>query len=163
MRRRLADKLVLIVRGPAGSALAGPGRDEAWTFPTAAHKAGESIRQTAERALKHAIGPSQVYFIGNAPMAHLTLTHGPGGDSGQQEEGSVVQPAAAAAAAAAAAHSPAAGHIFFHLAQVVNDPWEVTSAAGGAGAAAEHAWVAPDELGQFLSDERLLSLARAML
>jgi ADP-ribose pyrophosphatase YjhB (NUDIX family) len=62
MKRRLTDKLVLLVkaRGPAAAAAAAGSDAAVWTFPTAAHRAGESIREAAERALKEAIGPSQV-------------------------------------------------------------------------------------------------------
>jgi ADP-ribose pyrophosphatase YjhB (NUDIX family) len=70
MKRRLSDKLVLLVkaRDPAaaaaaaarGKAAAAAVSDAVWTFPAAVHKAGESIREAAERALKEAIGPSQV-------------------------------------------------------------------------------------------------------
>ncbi len=46
--------------------------DSSWQFPQVEHSAGESTRQTAERALKETIqeGP-QTYFVGNAPMGHV--------------------------------------------------------------------------------------------
>jgi hypothetical protein len=51
--------------------------------------------------------------------------------------------------------------VFFHLAQVVNDPWDV-AIQDGAGAS-EFAWVGKEELGQYLKDDALLALAHKML
>jgi ADP-ribose pyrophosphatase YjhB (NUDIX family) len=89
MKRRLADKLVLLVKAhdpaaaaaaaaaaPKGSkvssssaaAAAAAAGQAVWTFPTTAHKAGESIREAAERALKEAIGPSQVCKLRKATV-----------------------------------------------------------------------------------------------
>ena len=46
--------------------------DSSWHFPQTEHAAGETMRQTAERALQETIkeGP-QTYFVGNAPMGHV--------------------------------------------------------------------------------------------
>jgi large subunit ribosomal protein L46 len=46
--------------------------DSSWQFPQAESSAGETMRQTAERALKETIqeGP-KTYFVGNAPMGHV--------------------------------------------------------------------------------------------
>ena len=46
--------------------------DSDWPFPQVENSAGETTRQTAERALKETIqdGP-QTYFVGNAPMGHV--------------------------------------------------------------------------------------------
>ncbi|KAG2498162.1 hypothetical protein HYH03_003919 [Edaphochlamys debaryana] len=77
MRRRLAESLYLVVRGGAGAAAAGGGGSSGagtggWDFPAVAHKEGESISDTAQRALASAIGRAHpVLFIGAAPMAHL--------------------------------------------------------------------------------------------
>eukprot|EP00879_Flechtneria_rotunda_P020732 GHRR01021821.1.p1 GENE.GHRR01021821.1~~GHRR01021821.1.p1 ORF type:complete len:209 (+),score=38.27 GHRR01021821.1:423-1049(+) len=67
MRRRLADKLVLLVRTQQAAASAGQqaagaalSNSAIWTFPQTVHQEGETTRQAAERALKEAIGPSQV-------------------------------------------------------------------------------------------------------
>jgi hypothetical protein len=54
------------------------------------------------------------------------------------------------------------GRVFFHLAQVVNDPWDV-ELAGGSGAASDVAWVAKAELPRYIQDEQLLALADKML
>lgn len=45
---------------------------EEWTFPGVEHQHGETIRQTAERALHSAIDTSavQVYVLGNQPACH---------------------------------------------------------------------------------------------
>jgi hypothetical protein len=51
--------------------------------------------------------------------------------------------------------------VFFHLAQVVNDPWDVAIQDGVA--ASEFAWVGKEELGQYLKDDALLALAHKML
>lgn len=52
------------------------------------------------------------------------------------------------------------GRVFFHLAQVVNDPWDVEVVDA---AATDFAWVAKDELQQYIQDERLLKLACDMV
>eukprot|EP00891_Asterochloris_glomerata_P002970 jgi/Astpho2/2970/gw1.00051.289.1_t len=59
--RRLDRRLYLVVKGSGG-----------WQFPQTAHQQGETIRQTAERAMAEGIqeGP-QLYFVGNCPMGHV--------------------------------------------------------------------------------------------
>jgi hypothetical protein len=73
MKRRLYDKLVLLVKAPLlvnASASASSSSDSdssggmGWGFPMAEHQEGESIRATAERALAAAIGPAQVSWRG---------------------------------------------------------------------------------------------------
>ncbi|KXZ44289.1 hypothetical protein GPECTOR_70g520 [Gonium pectorale] len=90
MRRCLTDSLYLLVRNAAAATAATGGRTGAtaaggksgaaasgdagggWGFPTAAHTGEESISDTAHRALFSSLSRSHpVYFIGNAPMAHL--------------------------------------------------------------------------------------------
>jgi hypothetical protein len=46
------------------------------------------------------------------------------------------------------------------LLQVVNDPWDVQLLDG---AAADFAWVSKVELGQYITDQKLLALAHKML
>lgn len=48
-----------------------------WQFPQTEHSKGETMRQTAERALQETIqeGP-QTYFVGNAPMGHVDHSSG---------------------------------------------------------------------------------------
>lgn len=94
-------------------------------------------------------------------MAHLELKNS---SSSRQAD--------AASAAADAADAPAgsssrskqkqrpAGRLYFHLATVVNDPWDVNLSDA---AASDHAWVSKDELEQYIKDERLLALAHKML
>ncbi len=70
--RRLDERLFLILRD----------RDSGrWHFPLAEHKAGESIRQTGERALKAAVdaspGGGSAYFIGNGPCGVLRTSLAP--------------------------------------------------------------------------------------
>ncbi|GFR40799.1 hypothetical protein Agub_g1416 [Astrephomene gubernaculifera] len=75
MRRALSESLYLVVRsGASGKAAAGSssGGGGEWSFPAAANTAQESISDTAQRALLSTIGRSHpVFFVGNAPMAHL--------------------------------------------------------------------------------------------
>ena len=54
------------------------GREGVWDLPTAHYKIGETIRQTAERALGRAITglAPHVFFIGHAPCAHYTVSGG---------------------------------------------------------------------------------------
>lgn len=60
LERRLDKRLFLLVKS---------GKDSPWAFPSAAHKEGEALRKTAERALPAVVG--SVYFVGNAPAHHL--------------------------------------------------------------------------------------------
>ncbi len=140
MRRKLGERLLLLVKHVAPA----PGTSSGWGFPTVQHREGETVRAAAERALREAIGPAAVFFIGNAPMGHLEVGPSPASASG------------GAAAAAAPAHGDM---VFFLLAQVVNDPWEVQVSAG----AELHAWVTKSELEQYLLDAHLLDLANRML
>jgi len=46
------------------------GNESHWNFPQIAHKEGETLRQTAERALQHCVGDGvEVRGMGNAPCA----------------------------------------------------------------------------------------------
>jgi ADP-ribose pyrophosphatase YjhB (NUDIX family) len=75
MKRRLHDKLVLLVKAQSnaltaaaaaaagGSSKASGSSSSTWTFPHTACQPGESIRQAAERALKETIGLSQVGML----------------------------------------------------------------------------------------------------
>jgi len=164
MKRQLASKLVLLVKqqSVAGSSSSG------WTFPHARHESGETIRATAERALRECIGVSQVYFIGNAPMAHLPLESSTSGSSSGSSSSSEEAKAAESSSnssttgsiTTSSSSSPSGPSMFFHLAQVVNDPWEVVLKDG---VASDHAWVSPEELPQYIKDARLLDLAKNML
>ena len=84
MKRRLADKLVLLVRaqhdalsaagaGAARDSSSSSSRQAGWTFPHASYRAGETIRQTAERALREAIGQSQVCLRGGRLVRPASL------------------------------------------------------------------------------------------
>jgi large subunit ribosomal protein L46 len=131
MKRRLRDKLVLLVKS-------GGGGGSQWRFPSAEHRDGETIRATAERALREAIGDrAPLFFIGNAPMAHL--------EEGQEGGGSSSSSGDSARRTSGGAKTT---KTFFHLAQVLNDPWDVELSRGGA--AQDFAWVAPDELDKYL-------------
>jgi ADP-ribose pyrophosphatase YjhB (NUDIX family) len=84
MKRRLADKLVLLVRAQHNALSAGAGAGDSsssssssrgWTFPHASYQAGETIRQTAERALREAIGQSQVCVCGGGGVMPVLALH----------------------------------------------------------------------------------------
>ncbi|GAX82228.1 hypothetical protein CEUSTIGMA_g9656.t1 [Chlamydomonas eustigma] len=93
LRRRLGERLFLLVKSRNKEGSAGGFEPGSWHFPVVEHAEGESIRQTGERALSSSVGRSQpIFFIGNAPMGHLPSI----------PEGSTT---------------------FFMLAQVVGDPW----------------------------------------
>ena len=193
MKRRLRDKLVLLVKqkgsmlntGDGGaSTSSSSGGGESWAFPHARHAAGETVRQTAERALREAVGVVDAFFIGNAPMAHYRLAGGGGGggsgasssSSGDGAEANAASDGASSSGGASSSFSSSGsksssssgggsngssgGAVFFMLAQVVNDPWDASVARGFA---SDHAWVAPDELPRYIGDARLLELARKML
>lgn len=100
-------------------------------------------RQTAERALTDAIDSSSpVYFIGNAPMAHLPAAM----------EGAAA--AGASDAAADAAGSTTGSSTFYMLAQVQKDPWPVQLSDGYNACA----WVTREELAKYLpADEAALA------
>lgn len=68
LRRKLDQRLFLLVKEKGASS---------WQFPQTEHSAGETMRQTAERALQETIqeGP-QTYFVGNAPMGHVEHSSG---------------------------------------------------------------------------------------
>jgi hypothetical protein len=112
----------------------------------------------------HVVALPQVYFVGNAPMAHLDLkTSSSSSSSSSTDSASNPSPSAADAAplnsSSSSVRPPA--RVFFHLAQVVNDPWDVAIHEGAA--ASEFAWVGKEELGQYLQDDALLALAHKML
>lgn len=88
-----------------------------WQFPQAEHQEGETMRQTAERALQETIqeGP-QTYFVGNLPIGHVA-------DSGYKA--------------------------FFHKAQLIKGE----AALKQDGKAYDFAWVAKDELPEYIVDE----------
>mmetsp|Transcript_7134 Transcript_7134/g.19174 ORF Transcript_7134/g.19174 Transcript_7134/m.19174 type:complete len:289 (-) Transcript_7134:274-1140(-) len=132
MRRKLDSRLYLLVNQQLQAL-----PSSQWQFPFAQHQGDEPIRQTCERAIQSAFGQRYpVYFIGNAPMAHLPLQHPDG--SG-------------------------AGSIFFMLAQVVDDPWDELAFVPGS-QARDWVWVTRDEAAaQYLGDERLSKLACKML
>lgn len=62
--RRLDQRLFMLVKPSTGGG---------WAFPSAQHEEGETIRQTAERALESALDPPgpKVHFMGNGPAGHL--------------------------------------------------------------------------------------------
>ncbi len=176
MKRKLREKLVLLVK-QKGSALEGGSSSgsskDGWVFPHVLHKEGETIRAAGERALRESVGVAEAFFIGNAPMAHHPLGGGGGGGSSGAASSSGTTGASSGASERALHTSAAAGHaassgggssegdaMFFMLAQVVNDPWQVELREAFA---SDHAWVTVEELPGYLKDDRLVELARKML
>jgi hypothetical protein len=114
---------------------------------------------------------AQVYFIGNAPMAHLDINSSSRSSSSNSSSSNSssagndgTSPTSSAAAATASSSSSSRrppARVFFHLAQIVNDPWDVSLQESST--AAEVAWVGKEELHQYLKDEALLALAHKML
>lgn len=86
----------------------------------------------------------QTFFVGNAPMGH----HAAGGGSGSGSGG------AAKAVAAAAGNT-----LFFHRCQLIQG----VPALQAGGPWGDHAWVAKDELGDYIKDAQLLELLQKML
>jgi len=149
MKRRLRDKLVLLVKSEEGGGGGGGG----WHFPAAERRDGETIRVTAERALRQAIGlPGALFFIGNAPMGHLEeeqeKASADGGGGSSSSSGSSGGSEARRAGPGGEGGAGKRKKTFFHLAQVLNDPWDVE--LGRKGGAVDYAWVAEDELDKYL-------------
>ncbi|KAL4440471.1 hypothetical protein ABPG75_003472 [Micractinium tetrahymenae] len=63
LKRRLDQRLFMLVRPKGGS----------WSLPQQENQEGETMRQTAERALAAAVDTEAVqpYFVGNAPAGHV--------------------------------------------------------------------------------------------
>ena len=101
--------------------------DSSWQFPQTENSAGETMRQTAERALKETIqeGP-QTYFVGHAPMGYVDQ------DSSKA---------------------------FFHKAQLIKGQTALKQGSS----AVEYAWVAKDEMPQYISDQATQTLLSQML
>jgi hypothetical protein len=101
-------------------------------------------------------------------MAHLKLKSG-GNSSSSSSGGSSAaadtQPDSSAAGDSQPQQSQQDGEsrpssktaVYFHLAQVLNDPWEVQLQQEDA---QDHAWVTLDELPNYISDPQVLELAR---
>ena len=68
MRRKLSERLYLMVKPTGG--------ESSWQFPSLEiKKEGESVREAGERALSLAIKREKpIYFLGNAPLAHVPST-----------------------------------------------------------------------------------------
>jgi hypothetical protein len=102
-------------------------------------------------------------------MAHLKLKRGGSSSSSDGSGGSSAaadgQPDSSAAGDAQQQQLQQDGEsrpsgktaVYFHLAQVLNDPWEVQLQQEDA---QDHAWVTLDELPNYISDPQLLELAR---
>lgn len=69
LSRALAKRLYLVVRRTPGGG---------WAFPQRLTGDGETMRQSAEKALRAVLGPApSVHFYGNAPCSHLAHVYPP--------------------------------------------------------------------------------------
>jgi len=130
--RRLDRRLVLMVQDAAG----------AWGFPAARNAEGETIRETAERALREAVGEGEaaprVYFVGNAPAGHLATGAGVAGAGGGP-----------------------GGSLFFHRAQVLTPVDRL--ALVGEYHGRRTAWVARDEVDAYAATPEAGAFLRRLL
>lgn len=141
VERRPEARLVLLLQEK--------GKDE-WKLPFATHQTGETIRATAERALQEALGDAaETYFVGNGPFAHVPLKRNEtellwkGMDeattdrsrTGGKEEDEV--------------------RIFLHKAQLIDRGPAVKNTWADRG---KVAWVALDELNQYVKHPRLADM-----
>jgi hypothetical protein len=94
-------------------------------------------------------------------MAHLDITPTTKSSSSSSSTNNVNDPSADAATSSSSSSVRPPARVFFHLAQVVNDPWDVS--LQDSSSASEFAWVGKEELGQYLQDENMLALAHKML
>ncbi|CAM9118530.1 unnamed protein product [Hapterophycus canaliculatus] len=127
--RALDQRLVLIVR---------PKAEDEWRLPDSAWKAGETIRQAAERTAQQVLLKSatrkgqrddvaQLHFVGNCPAGWFwrTADQGEANQSGNYGD-----------------------KVFINRVQLISGrPTIVKSEA------AEHLWVTKDEIGEYLGDD----------
>ena len=101
--------------------------DASWQFPQTEHIVGETMRQTAERAVKETVqeGP-QIYFVGNSPMGHVEQCD---------------------------------TKAFFHKAQLIKGLAALKQDA----AVVDFAWIAKDEMPNYIQDEATQTLLLQML
>ncbi|MEW5317072.1 MAG: hypothetical protein WDW38_008403 [Sanguina aurantia] len=107
------------------------GQPGPWHFPMARIAERESISGAAKRALHDVIGRAHPVFF----IGKAPMAH--------------------------LIHHMTGKCTFFHLAQVVDDPWEVKLQASCG--VDEHAWVTKSELPEFLKDARMNELVQRML
>lgn len=140
VERRPEARLVLLLQDK--------GKEE-WKLPFAAHQTGETIRATAERALQEAVGEEpETYFVGNGPFAHVPLKRNESQTLWKGKEGSTdpnpINP-----------EEEDEVRIFLHKAQLIDrgpavkDAWESRGKV---------AWVALDELNQYVKHPRLADM-----
>ncbi|XP_057195447.1 39S ribosomal protein L46, mitochondrial isoform X1 [Triplophysa rosa] len=125
--RCLADSLVLLIKQDVGS-------QKVWLLPQVQWKAGETLRQTAERALAHLPADVKATFLGNAPCGFYKYKY----PKDIQKEGSV------------------GAKVFFFKAVMCSPnhlPLEKNS----------FAWVKKDELKDFLTPEYLKQVNRFIM
>lgn len=108
-----------------------------WEFPWVSLQEGESTRAGAERALKTALGTNhdsiQPYFVGNAPAAHFEQM------SNDSE--------------------PKSAKLFFHRCQLIRGTIEVAAESPWN----DYAWVAKDEITEFIPEKGLQDLLQKLL
>ncbi|XP_061424900.1 large ribosomal subunit protein mL46 isoform X1 [Lethenteron reissneri] len=122
LERRLDDKLVLIVQQRLG-------QEDVWLLPQVAWNEGETLRDTAERALGDAAGSGlQAKFMGNAPFGFYRYKF----------PVAMRQPSAIGA------------KVFFFKAVLLGGDVTGTVADAGATAGPRHVWVTRRELKDYL-------------
>lgn len=115
-----------------------------WMPAVSARAQGETIRQTAERALAEAIeeedvGAMRAYFVGNAPAGHFSASGGLGG----VEEGP--------------------GSVFFHRAHLVSYEPPASPRLRGRCKGGAVAWVGREEIAGYVGSEEAKIFLRKLL
>mmetsp|Transcript_7045 Transcript_7045/g.24999 ORF Transcript_7045/g.24999 Transcript_7045/m.24999 type:complete len:240 (+) Transcript_7045:145-864(+) len=141
VERRPEARLVLLLQEK--------GKDE-WKLPLATHQTGETIRATAERALEEALGDAaETYFVGNGPFAHVPLKRNEtehlwkGMDEARRDPNQTEE------------QEDDEVRIFLHKAQLIDRGPAVKNTWASRG---KVAWVALDELNQYVKHPRLADM-----
>jgi large subunit ribosomal protein L46 len=156
LRRRLDQRIFMLVRqkGAKQGSTSGPAPHGGWSFPIAEPEKDESTRLAAERALSEALAPDarmQRFFVGNAPAGHAELavegtTSFKGEGHGEGDERTCEK-------------ADEGRLLFFHRCQLIKGQ----PALRAGGPYTDLAWVARDELGDYIKNQTLLDLLHKML
>lgn len=161
----------MLVRPSGGNSSTGGGGS--WALPQREHGEGETMRQTAERALAEAVDTSAVqpYFVGNAPAGHVQLQDGTlffhrfGGQAGSTCERAQQQQQLLPAlhALLVTLLTPCARSCHHPLRSRRCQLVQGAPALRGGSSYSEHVWVAKDELPEYIHEPALLQLLQKML
>ncbi|XP_054716602.1 LOW QUALITY PROTEIN: 39S ribosomal protein L46, mitochondrial-like [Uloborus diversus] len=120
IQRKLDQSLLLVIKEKLGN-------DFKWILPQAVHQNGETLRQTAERALNEVcLNEGNVKFIGNAPVGHYKYKY----------------------PKAARGNGVCGAKVFFFKAQLLNAKQEVQMKQTEI--ISDHLWLTHSELGDVL-------------